>query len=135
MWAEYKSTLKVSLCFLFFKFYNDVEDKIKFWIKKILGKNCKLKTCENMLKFCGLIFSPRRFLMYNLFALCMHKNFHWNWLNFSRIKINIQFVHYYTIKTIFMQLLKKEKFQYFFNLQNWILFLLLYALSYFQKLQ
>lgn len=114
-------------------------------LKKILRKN-RMKICENVLKFCDLISSPRRFLIYNLFALYVHINFHSNqkWLNFSRVKTNIWTIitihgknYTFTSNAAMQNLLRKRKFQYryFFNLQNWILFLLLYILSYFQKLQ
>lgn len=101
MWAEYKSTLKVSLCFLFFKFYNDIEDKVKFWITKFgeFGHLC--------FKILWLDFFLLENSWYNLFALCIYTNFHsnQNWLNFSRVKINIQtFVQLlqFTIKAIFL---------------------------------
>lgn len=101
MWAEYKSTLKVSLCFLFFKFYNDTEDKVKFWITKFgeFGHLC--------FKILWLDFFLLENSWYNLFALCIYTNFHsnQNWLNFSRVKINIQtFVQLlqFTIKAIFL---------------------------------
>lgn len=101
MWAEYKSTLKVSLCFLFLKFYNDTEDKVKFWITKFgeFGHLC--------FKILWLDFFLLENSWYNLFALCIYTNFHsnQNWLNFSRVKINIQtFVQLlqFTIKAIFL---------------------------------
>lgn len=123
MWAEYKSTLKVSLCFLFFKFYNDTEDKVKFWITKFgeFGHLC--------FKILWLDFFLLENSWYNLFALCIYTNFHsnQNWLNFSRVKINIQtFVQLlqFTIKAIFLCIYEeRESFNIdiFFNLQNWIL--------------
>lgn len=101
MWAEYKSTLKISLCFLFLKFYNDTEDKVKFWITKFgeFGHLC--------FKILWLDFFLLENSWYNLFAFCIYTNFHsnQNWLNFSRVKINIQtFVQLlqFTIKAIFL---------------------------------
>lgn len=123
MWAEYKSTLKVSLCFLFFKFYNDTEDKVKFWITKFgeFGHLC--------FKILWLDFFLLENSWYNLFALCIYTNFHsnQNWLNFSRVKINIcTIITVHDKSYISMHLWRKRKFQYwyFFNLQNWILYTL-----------